>query len=321
MASQAARQRKGALGAPRSGEALVQVANAIAVDAEIVSASLGGVPSSGNNGGLATSGMLNGSYHHRQNNHQPVIVATVKRNKYGTSPFDENWLNVDCCGLFCAAITYMLHMYGVYATCLILIPPWMSTVDELGVRTISFMGHVNRLAFTTVAVLAVYAHWKAMTTDPGAVPPDAIPLEPVKALLNGVDVENGNGTDGGQQQTSSLMQEDPLLAVTPPPPPRQGKRLCRRCNTYKPKRAHHCSICKRCIIKMDRKFARKAMMFESMCDEKMECLPVVGCPFCSFDFYNSLTCFAPRIFRKRRTQFSRFLMLDRVLSFQTTVPG
>lgn len=31
----------------------------------------------------------------------------------------------------------------------------------------------------------------------------------------------------------------------------RGKRMCRRCQSYKPPRAHHCSICKRCIIKMD----------------------------------------------------------------------
>lgn len=294
MASQAARQRKGVVGAPRSGEALVQIANAITEDA----ASLllngsggggGGTPlSSGNNminsinnnnnGGVGS--LRHSNHHQQQQQQQHVIVATVKRNKYGTSPFDENWLNLDCCGLFCAAITYMLHMYGVYATCVILIPPWMSTVDELGVRTITLMGHVNRLAFTTIALLAVYAHWKAMTTDPGAVPPDAVPLTEQQIgnnRVNNIDSDNMNGDsnnnnimtmggDGQQQQqyqTSSLMQDDPLLDVGSPPltqklPPapttRQGKRLCRRCNTFKPKRAHHCSICKRCIIKMDRTY-------------------------------------------------------------------
>lgn len=258
MASQATRQRKGAPGAPKSGEALVQVSNAIA-EASAVTVPLGGVPS-GIINGLSINALNGPPSHHRQ--HNQVIVATVKRNKFGTSPFDENWLNIDCCGLICACITYMLHAYGVYATCLVLIPPWMSTTDEGGARTISVMGHLNRLAFTTVAVLAVYAHFKAMTTDPGAVPPDAVPLEDLKVNppLNGAsvgDVENGNAIDNGehpqQQQTSSLMQEDPLLAVTPLPA-RKGKRLCRRCNAFKPKRAHHCSICKRCIIKMDRKW-------------------------------------------------------------------
>lgn len=162
----------------------------------------------------------------------PVVVATVKRNKWGTGPFDENWLNLDCCGLFCAGITYLLHGYAVYAVCLILLPPWMSTLDENGVRTMSFMGHFHRMAFTATAVLAVFSHYKAMTTDPGAVPPDATPLEDSSSP----DAQATNGENG-----ETL------------PPQRKGKRLCRRCNTFKPKRAHHCSVCRRCIIKMDRK--------------------------------------------------------------------
>jgi hypothetical protein len=177
-----------------------------------------------------------------------VKVAKVKRNKYGTGPFDENWLNLDCCGLFCAGLTYMLHMYGVYVVCLILIPPWMSSVDEDGVRSISIMGHLHRTGFTLTAVLAVYAHFKAMTTNPGAVPPDAIPLEEMRDLLLQTPIEQDNATNANGEQSSSLMVEDP-----PKPQPKKGRRLCRRCNTFKPKRAHHCSICKRCIIKMDRK--------------------------------------------------------------------
>ena len=169
-----------------------------------------------------------------------AAIATVKRNKCGTSPFDENWLNMDCCGLFCAAITYGLHVYGVYAVCLILLPPWMSTTDEGGIRSMTLMGHFHRLAFTSVAVLAVAAHFKAMTTDPGAVPPDALPLEPKQS--NTIETPNQNG-EGGEM--------DPMLQL--PPSQRKGKRLCRRCNSFKPKRAHHCSVCRRCIIKMDRK--------------------------------------------------------------------
>lgn len=36
-----------------------------------------------------------------------------------------------------------------------------------------------------------------------------------------------------------------------PTDPELGERQCRRCQTFKPERAHHCSICQRCIIKMD----------------------------------------------------------------------
>ena len=54
-------------------------------------------------------------------------IATVVRHRCGTSPFDKHWLNFDCCGLFCAGLTYCLHLYGCYAVCEVLLPPWMST--------------------------------------------------------------------------------------------------------------------------------------------------------------------------------------------------
>ena len=209
-------RRKGGGGAPRSLEGIVQVPE-------------DSIGLTSTNAGVSALSVNHGSPTHVT----PVAVATVRRNKCGTSPFDENWLNIDCCGLFCALITYMLHMYGVYAVCLVLLPPWMSTTDEeTGMRSMTFMGHLHRLGFSMVAVMASYAHFKAMTTDPGAVPPDAMPLE--KQIEN--NCENGD-----------MQQENPS-------PARKGKKLCRRCNAYKPKRAHHCSVCGRCIIKMDRTY-------------------------------------------------------------------
>ena len=245
------RQRRAA--PPRSGEGLVQVSNAIAraeaasaaaqAAAAAAAAGAGGgssaVPGDGVGGIIeATPSGLSSSSHAST---PRVAVATVKRNKYGTGPFDENWLNLDCCGLVCACMTYGLHLYGIYAVCLILIPPWMSAVTDDGVRHLTFMGHFNRLAFTVVAVLAIYAHFKAMTTDPGAVPPDAEPLEEAEANTNSLDLENGNSSSEHNQRQK--------------PAPRKGRRLCRRCNAFKPQRAHHCSICKRCIIKMDREYS------------------------------------------------------------------
>ena len=233
MASQETRQRKGG-GPPKSADAIQPMTNMKTANSQLATTLVG--PTA---------------------NHKPAVkVAVVKRNKYGTGPFDENWLNLDCCGLFCVAITYMLHAYGVYATCLILIPPWMSTVDEFGVRTISLMGHLNRVAFTLIAVLAVSAHFKAMTTNPGAVPPDALPLEESN---NTNQEKKTNLESNGDSQNSSLMVEDP-----PQQPLRKGRRLCRRCNSFKPKRAHHCSICKRCIVKMDRKFVFVPCLFRSL---------------------------------------------------------
>lgn len=154
-------------------------------------------------------------------------VATVRRRKWGTSPFDENWLNVDCCGLVCAFFTYCLHAYGVYAVCFILIPPWMSETTE-EVRYLSIPGHFHRAAFVITAILACAAHFKAMTTDPGAVPPDASPIE--------------------VPESTTADEEGSDLIILPT---QKGRRLCRRCKAYKPQRAHHCryvGICERHLL-------------------------------------------------------------------------
>lgn len=92
----------------------------------------------------------------------------------------------------------------------------MSAVTE-EVRYLSLMGHFNRAAFAVVAALACAAHFKAMTTDPGAVPPDASPIEIPES------------TTGEEESTELLVS-----------PAQKGRRLCRRCKSFKPQRAHHC---------------------------------------------------------------------------------
>ena len=149
-------------------------------------------------------------------------VATVKRNKWGTSPFDEHWLNLDCCGLICALLTWGLHLYGVYAVNFVLLPPWMSYEEETG-RHLTLWGHFHRIAFTSIAAMACFAHFNAMTTDPGAVPPDANPLPEPE--------EEKNESESVQEQTLIL-------------PTQAGRRLCRRCKAFKPQRAHHCRYAK-----------------------------------------------------------------------------
>ena len=49
-------------------------------------------------------------------------------------------------------------------------------MDEDGYRYLSFGCYLHRLFFIGIACLAIFSHFKAMTTDPGAVPPDAHPL-------------------------------------------------------------------------------------------------------------------------------------------------
>eukprot|EP00549_Striatella_unipunctata_P002126 CAMPEP_0118687700 /NCGR_PEP_ID=MMETSP0800-20121206/8525_1 /TAXON_ID=210618 ORGANISM="Striatella unipunctata, Strain CCMP2910" /NCGR_SAMPLE_ID=MMETSP0800 /ASSEMBLY_ACC=CAM_ASM_000638 /LENGTH=299 /DNA_ID=CAMNT_0006584907 /DNA_START=415 /DNA_END=1314 /DNA_ORIENTATION=+ len=86
-----------------------------------------------------------------------------------------------------------------------------------------------------------------MTTDPGAVPPDAKPLLEEDSLA----------ADEGKSANQSFLEEDVTTGtglgdrISPVTHTRVARRMCRRCNAYKPTRAHHCSVCKRCIVKMD----------------------------------------------------------------------
>jgi palmitoyltransferase ZDHHC3/7/25 len=101
---------------------------------------------------------------------------------------------------------------------------------------LTIWGKLHTFAFTTIAILAVASHFKAMTTDPGAVPPDA---EPIPDHM-------GESNPFHESMTPGVELKEPLV-----PLPKRPKRICRRCNSYKPDRAHHCSVCNRCIIKMD----------------------------------------------------------------------
>ena len=63
-----------------------------------------------------------------------------------------------------------------------------------------------------------------MTTDPGAVPKNAMPCLDDDAEMDYEAV--------GERST-------------------KYKKFCKRCKAFKPVRAHHCSICARCIIKVN----------------------------------------------------------------------
>ncbi|ELV10191.1 palmitoyltransferase ZDHHC3 isoform X2 [Tupaia chinensis] len=77
---------------------------------------------------------------------------------------------------------------------------------------------INGVVFNLLAFLALASHCRAMLTDPGAVP-------------------KGNAT---KEFIESLQLK-----------PGQVVYKCPKCCSIKPDRAHHCSVCKRCIRKMD----------------------------------------------------------------------
>lgn len=77
---------------------------------------------------------------------------------------------------------------------------------------------INGVIFQTLAILALSSHMRTMLTDPGAVP-------------------RGNATKENIQRMG--FEEGQVIFK------------CPKCCSIKPDRAHHCSVCQRCIKKMD----------------------------------------------------------------------
>jgi palmitoyltransferase ZDHHC3/7/25 len=124
---------------------------------------------------------------------------------------------MDICGIVCASITQGLLLYGSFATTRYVILPWMKD---------SLFAYINAFFFNLCVVIAMYSHIKTMTTNPGAVPHSALPLE----------------DDQDEVDHEANMKLMPNLETF--------KKTCRRCHAFKPVRAHHCSICGRCVVKM-----------------------------------------------------------------------
>ncbi|KAJ1363870.1 Palmitoyltransferase zdhhc3 [Parelaphostrongylus tenuis] len=78
---------------------------------------------------------------------------------------------------------------------------------------------VNFLLFELLTVLALLSHVKTMLTDPGSVP-------------------KGNATEENIERLQAAEEFKVIYK-------------CQKCCSIKPDRAHHCSVCDRCIRRMD----------------------------------------------------------------------
>ncbi|XP_071454968.1 palmitoyltransferase ZDHHC3 [Hetaerina americana] len=119
----------------------------------------------------------------------------------------------DPCGVLCILVTYISVFYADYV-----VIQWV----VLQTMRYSLWGAFNVVLFNTIIFLLAMAHMKAVCSDPGIVP---LP----QSRLDFSDIHTGSQV--------SLQLED--------------WEVCTRCETYRPPRAHHCRICKRCIRKMD----------------------------------------------------------------------
>jgi hypothetical protein len=145
-------------------------------------------------------------------------------NRYGTTSkhsqqyqrrYKSRWLHKDGCGLFTATLTQFLIFGASYIGTFHLLLPWSNrSVSPL--QPILF--YCFLILFNTLLFLGALSHYRAMTTDPGAVPEGSLPLP-------------------SDFVSFARKKQDP--------------RLCERSGVYKPPRAHFDSGVSRQVVKMD----------------------------------------------------------------------
>jgi ribosomal protein L40E len=121
-------------------------------------------------------------------------------------------------------------------------------------------GPLHTILFNTIIFMVIMSHLKAVFLDPGSVPLPTTRLDFSDLHSNKSEYENDEWT------------------------------VCTRCETFRPPRAHHCRICKRCIRRMDHhcpwismliivSFARSFVAFQGV----VHLQPPLGCTILTFE--------------------------------------
>uniref|UniRef100_A0A8C0ISK7 Palmitoyltransferase n=1 Tax=Chelonoidis abingdonii TaxID=106734 RepID=A0A8C0ISK7_CHEAB len=124
------------------------------------------------------------------------------------------WFIRDGCGIACAVVTWMLVFYADFVVLLVMLVPSRDYIYSV----------INGILFNMLAFLALASHFRAMLSDPARKLASLFPSK-------------SNAT---KEFIESLQLK-----------PGQVVYKCPKCCSIKPDRAHHCSVCKRCIRKMD----------------------------------------------------------------------
>lgn len=110
---------------------------------------------------------------------------------------------------------FLLMGFVYYITVFIFIEDWVGLQSSAGT--------LNAMIFTFMASLCLFSFLVCVLKEPGYVPSPYVP-----------DVE-GAAVPPHQEPLNNSSQ----------------LRRCDKCVTYKPPRAHHCRVCRRCVLRMD----------------------------------------------------------------------
>jgi ribosomal protein L40E len=80
-----------------------------------------------------------------------------------------------------------------------------------------------------------------MSCTPAVMPPEQLQAGTVTESATELNAAEGAGAAEGEQPQPAVLVE----------PRRRDKNFCGKCSSYRPPRAHHCSMCNRCVMRMD----------------------------------------------------------------------
>uniref|UniRef100_A0A7I4BYX1 S-acyltransferase n=1 Tax=Physcomitrium patens TaxID=3218 RepID=A0A7I4BYX1_PHYPA len=101
----------------------------------------------------------------------------------------------------------------------------------------AFTAFLVLFLFHALLAMLLWCYFSVVFTDPGGVPPSWRPSSSEEDLeVPSLPLTQNSSHDSAKIPTMS----------------QSGRaRYCRKCSQYKPPRCHHCSVCGRCILKMD----------------------------------------------------------------------
>ncbi|GKV05865.1 hypothetical protein SLEP1_g17820 [Rubroshorea leprosula] len=119
-----------------------------------------------------------------------------------------------CSFSFHTAAVFSAIAFIYFSTIFIFIERWFGLMSSPGI--------MNAVVFTGVAGMCIFNYAGAIRKDPGRVLSSYVP-----------DIEDA------QNPVHEIKRKGGDL------------RFCQKCSHFKPPRAHHCRVCKRCVLRMD----------------------------------------------------------------------
>ncbi|XP_010469144.1 PREDICTED: probable protein S-acyltransferase 14 [Camelina sativa] len=134
-------------------------------------------------------------------------------------------------GLGSIMILLVLGVVGVTYYAVVLTNYGPAALSQVGLDSLAALTIL--ILFHFLLAMLLWSYFSVVFTDPGVVPPNWRPS---------TDEERGE---------SDPLNSLEFVGLQPPDSSNPRVRFCRKCNQLKPSRCHHCSVCGRCVLKMD----------------------------------------------------------------------